>query len=63
MKTILDNLISTLNRIEVKGKENLDMLLGCIMTLEKMKGMVKTRTEEAEEVNVHDDHNEQGKDV
>ena len=29
--------LSTLNRIEVHGKSNLDMLLGCIMTLEQCK--------------------------
>jgi len=29
-------IISTLNKIEVHGKDNLDMLLGCIMLLERM---------------------------
>lgn len=32
----IEQLIATLNLIEVRGKENLDMLLGCIMTLEQM---------------------------
>ena len=29
-------IISTLNSIEVRGKDNLDKLLGCIMVLENM---------------------------
>lgn len=28
-------MINTLNQMEVKGKDNLDRLLGCIMVLEK----------------------------
>ena len=36
MNTIftLDQIIATLNNVEVKGKDNLDRLLGCIMALE-----------------------------
>lgn len=30
----IEDIISTLNGIEVKGKDNLDKLLGCIMALE-----------------------------
>ena len=37
MKEKIEQLIATLNLIEVHGKENLDMLLGCILTLEQMK--------------------------
>jgi len=36
MKLIIQSLIVTLGKIEVRGKENLDMLLGCIQTLEKL---------------------------
>jgi hypothetical protein len=32
---ILKIVVSTLNNVEVRGKENLDRLLGCIQTLEK----------------------------
>ena len=32
----LSRIITTLNQIEVKGKDNLDKLLGCIMVLERM---------------------------
>ena len=33
----------TLNQIEVHGKENLDMLLGCIMTLEQIGKELKVQ--------------------
>ena len=33
----LNALLATLNQIEVKGKQNLDRLLACIQTLERMK--------------------------
>jgi len=36
MKRIIQSLIVTLGKIEVRGKDNLDMLLGCIQTLEKL---------------------------
>lgn len=32
---IIKAVVQTLNQIEVKGKHNLDMLLGCINALEK----------------------------
>lgn len=35
METI-KSIIATLNRVEVHGKQNLDMLLGCIMALERL---------------------------
>lgn len=33
---LMRNIINTLNNVEVKGKENLDKLLGCINALESM---------------------------
>ena len=33
---LLNRVISTLNLIEVRGKENLDMMLGCIQVLERI---------------------------
>lgn len=61
MKDIFDNLIYSLNQVEVHGKKNLDILLGCIQTLEQLKGMIKTTTEtvEPEEGNGNDHHDEQ----
>lgn len=41
----IDDVIATLNDIEVKGKKNLDKLLGAIMALEFMK---KAEANEAE---------------
>lgn len=34
MEEFLTTLIATLNTIEVKGKDNMDKLLGCIMVCE-----------------------------
>lgn len=34
---IIDNIINTLNQIEVRGKDNLSMLLGVIHALEELK--------------------------
>ena len=34
METFLKTLLESLNRIEVKGKENIDILLGCIIAIE-----------------------------
>lgn len=40
-------IINTLNQIEVKGSGNLDKLLGCIQTLEKMlKDLMAEKGEE-----------------
>lgn len=36
MKETISKVIHTLNLITVCGKENMDMLLGCILTLEKI---------------------------
>lgn len=44
--TLLKVVISTLNSVEVKGKDNLDRLLGCINALESLVQI----TEEAQNV-------------
>lgn len=36
IKKQLQMVVQTLNLIEVHGKNNLDMLLGCILTLNKL---------------------------
>lgn len=49
---MLKQVIETLNQVEVKGKENMDMLLGCILTLEAIQGKIDSMektTKEAEE--------------
>lgn len=53
MQEILNQLIFTLNKIEVRGRENIDMLLGCIMTLENLLKIV-------EEAKANEDQDEQG---
>lgn len=39
----LERLIYTLNGVEVKGRDNIDKLLGCIMTLESLIEELKER--------------------
>lgn len=48
MKDIFDKLIFSLGRVEVRGKENMDILLGCIQTLEQLRNMIKVETREIE---------------
>jgi hypothetical protein len=48
VENILKNLILTLGKIEVRGKDNLDMLLGCIQTLEKLLDACKKAKTETE---------------
>ena len=45
-KTTIDAVARTLGNITVKGKENLDMLLGCILALERIDEPVEEREEE-----------------
>lgn len=42
---LLQSIINTLNQIEVKGKDNLDKLLGVIMALEMMIAKSEETTE------------------
>lgn len=46
MKEIFDKLIFSLGRVEVRGKENMDILLGCIQTIEQLRDMIKIETRE-----------------
>ena len=48
MKEIFDKLIFSLGRVEVRGKENMDILLGCIQTLENLRDMIEVETREIE---------------
>lgn len=34
---MIDRIIASLNEIEVHGKRNIDILLGCIIMLERMR--------------------------
>ena len=47
----IDDIINTLNGIEVKGKENMDRLLGAILALEAVKAAQENeQKEDGEEV-------------
>lgn len=43
--TLIKVVISTLDCIEVKGRDNLDALLGCINALESFVQIVESQTE------------------
>lgn len=43
---VIKKVISTLGNIEVHGRDNLDMLLGCIMALEQIDAQMKQDTKE-----------------
>lgn len=49
MESRIERIISTLNNIEVHGKNNLDMLLGCIMALEQTDAQMKQEAKKTEE--------------
>lgn len=42
MKEFLETLLKTLNCIEVKGKDNVNYLLGCICAVEKILAEMET---------------------
>lgn len=54
---IIRKVIETLNRIDVRGADNLDRMLACIQTLERFDAALEQK--EAQ----HDDQNEQKEDV
>ena len=53
MKEFLMTLLSTLSDIEVKGKANMDKMLGCIIAAERELAKIQSEdsTGEAEEIN------------
>lgn len=48
MKDFLTTLLKSLNEVEVKGKQNMDIMLGCMMAVEKMLNQLDTPEEESE---------------
>ena len=49
MKEFLEQLLATLNQIEVKGKNNMDYLLGAIMAVQSaLDGLKKEESEETD---------------
>lgn len=51
MKDFLKTLLSSLNSLEVKGKDNLDILLGCMFAIEEKIKKIDAESEETEAVN------------
>lgn len=51
MKDFLTTLLKSLNSIEVKGKENIDILLGCMMAVEQMISQLEAPAENDKEAN------------
>ena len=49
MEDFFESLISTLNDIEVKGKANLDALLGCILAAEHELAKIQAENATGEE--------------
>lgn len=50
MIDFLNNLLKSLNSIEVKGKNNMDVLLGCMVAIERaIKELDEAQEEQAEE--------------
>lgn len=57
-KDTIKNVINTLNTVEVKGRDNLNHLLGCILALEQVAGNIDAPTPEIklEEVAQDEEH-------
>ena len=46
MKEFLEHLLNSLAKVEVRGKDNLDILLGCIMAIEQAIEQIDAPPEE-----------------
>ena len=46
----LDNLIISLNSLDVRGEQNLNVLLGCILAIKQMKKEIKIAEKSGEDV-------------
>ena len=51
MEEVFNSLLATLNDIEVKGKDNMDKLLGCIMACEHQLAKIRAEESTGEEEN------------
>lgn len=48
MQEFLKTLLKTLNQIEVRGKDNVNYLLGCICAIEKVLNDMETQEEKTD---------------
>lgn len=55
IENIAKSLLKTLDEIDVRGRENMDKMLGCMLLLEKVLQAIKEGNGEGTE----DDHNDQ----
>lgn len=46
MEELIRKVLATLDKVEVKGRDNIDMLLGCMQALEKIAAAMKHNREE-----------------
>lgn len=46
MEELIRKVLATLDKVEVKGKDNLDRMLGCMQALEKIADAMKHNREE-----------------
>ena len=50
METLIRQVLYTLDQIDVKGRENIDRMLGCMQALEKIANAMKNNREEMEKI-------------
>lgn len=46
MEELIRKVLATLDKVEVRGRDNIDMLLGCMQALEKIAAAMKHNREE-----------------
>ena len=63
MRNLLLTLKNTLNQVEVRGKNNLDMMLGCLLTIDKAIAEMDGQDAKETEGGAHDNTDECGNDV
>lgn len=60
MKANLISVINTLNTIEIKGRENMNRMLGSIMLLEKIAHEIEhLETPEIADIKIEEEHHEE----
>lgn len=50
VETLIRQVLYTLDQIDVKGRENIDRMLGCMQALEKIANAMKHNREEMEKI-------------
>ena len=63
MKELLQKLKITLNQVEVRGQNNLDMMLGCLLTIDKAIAEMDGQGAKETEGGAHDNTDKRGNDA